>query len=207
MEPEIQLVVELFIRLATLFRENPRPPMGDSFEEWLFWHTPAGEHYRSSRQGVARMDIPCEEPYFDRVLWQSLLEHPDLIAEKDGRRLGLECKSLEASAEFVATGKGIPCRTTIDFNSTVPCGQERYKGKFQRYASLRGNRFGYSTLWVCTAKSKAKPGCSPFCWWMGTISIATMPSTRSTATSVGEGSGPTEMAVFESGRCTFSPIR
>lgn len=138
MEPEIQLVVELFIRLATLFRENPRPPMGDSFEEWLFWHTPAGEHYRSSRQGVARMDIPCEEPYFDRVLWQSLLEHPDLIVEKDGRRLGLECKSLEASAEFVATGKGIPCRTTIDFNSTVPCGQERYKGKFQRYAFLRG---------------------------------------------------------------------
>jgi len=57
MDPELRLAVELFIDLATRLREEPRPPMGDAFEEWLFWHTPAGEHYRSSRQGVARMVV------------------------------------------------------------------------------------------------------------------------------------------------------
>ena len=52
--------------------------------------------------------------------------------------MGIECKSLEASHQFVETGGRVPCRTTIDFNSTVPCGQENYKGKFERYTPLRG---------------------------------------------------------------------
>jgi hypothetical protein len=138
MDPELCLAVELFIDLAAWLREKPRPPMGDTFEEWLFWHIPAGEHYRSSRQGVARMEVPCSRPRFDLVLWQSLLEHPDLVIERQGVRLGVECKSLEASAGFVESGSGMPCRTTIDFNSTVPCGRERYKGKFHRYKALKG---------------------------------------------------------------------
>jgi hypothetical protein len=138
MDPELRLAVELFIDLATRLREEPRPPMDDAFEEWLFWHTPAGEHYRSSRQGVARMEAPSGQLRFDLVVWQSLLEHPDLVVEREGVQLGVECKSLEASAGFVESGSGVPCRTTIDFNSTVPCGQERYKGKFQRYLGLKG---------------------------------------------------------------------
>jgi len=112
--------------------------MGDAFEEWLFWHTSASEHYRSSRQGVARMEVPSSQRRFDLALWQSLLEHPDLVVEREGVQLGVECKSLEASPEFVESGRGVPCRTTIDFNSTVPCGQEHYKGKFQRYVALKG---------------------------------------------------------------------
>lgn len=61
-----------------------------------------------------------------------------MVLERDGVQLGVECKSLAASAGFIETGSGMPCRTTIDFNSTVPCGQENYKGKFQRYATLKG---------------------------------------------------------------------
>jgi hypothetical protein len=76
MEPEC-IAVELFIDLATCLREEPRSPMGDSFEEWLFWRTQAVEHYRSSRQGVARVEIPADEQRFDVALWQSLLEHPE----------------------------------------------------------------------------------------------------------------------------------
>ena len=138
MEPELRLAAELFIELATFMREKPWPPMGDSFEEWLFWHTPAAERYRSARQGVARVEVPSEQRRFDLILWQSLLEHPDMVLEREGIQLGVECKSLAASARFIETGSGVPCRTTIDFNSTVPCGQEHYKGKFQRYASLKG---------------------------------------------------------------------
>ncbi|MBM4429991.1 MAG: hypothetical protein FJ026_06515 [Chloroflexi bacterium] len=128
MDPELHLAAELFVTMATRLREEPRPPMGDSFEEWLFWHTPASEHYRSSRQGVARLEMPSARQQFDLVLWQSLLEHPDLVLQREQVQLGVECKSLEASAGFVELGSGIPCRTTIDFNSTVPCGRERYKG-------------------------------------------------------------------------------
>jgi len=102
--------------------------MGDSFEEWLFWRTPAAERYRSARQGVARIEVPSSASRFDTILWQSLLEHPDQVVEQEGVQLGVECKSLAASARFVETGDGVPCRTTIDFNSTVPCGQEHYKG-------------------------------------------------------------------------------
>lgn len=138
MDPELRLAAELFVTLATHWREEPRPPMGDSFEEWLFWHAPAREHYRSSRQGVARMEVPSGQERFDLALWQSLLEHPDAVLERERVRLGVECKSLEASAGFVESDSGVPCRTTIDFNSTVPCGRERYKGKFLPYASLRG---------------------------------------------------------------------
>lgn len=136
MKPE-EIAVELFIALAGHLRVEPRPPMGDSFEEWLFWHIPAAEHYRSSRQGVARMEIPADRPLFDLVLWQSLLEHPDLVVEREEICLGVECKSLAASAQFVESGNGVPCRTTVDFNSTVPCGRERYKGKFARYVPLK----------------------------------------------------------------------
>lgn len=132
MEPELRLAAEVFIGLAAFMREEPRPPMGDSFEEWLFWHTPAAERYRSARQGVARVEVPSEQRRFDLILWQSLLEHPDMVLEREGIQLGVECKSLAASARFIETGSGVPCRTTIDFNSTVPCGQEHYKGKFQQ---------------------------------------------------------------------------
>jgi len=136
MEPE-RMAVELFIALATYLQKEPRPPMGDSFEEWLFWRIPAAERYRSARQGVARIEIPTSERRFDVALWQSLLEHPDLVVERDGVCLGIECKPLAASARFIELGSGVPCRTTIDFNSTVPCGQENYKGKFERYSSLK----------------------------------------------------------------------
>ena len=112
--------------------------MGDSFEEWLFWRVPAAQRYRSARQGVARVEVPATLSRFDLILWQSLLEHPDLVLEHDNTHLDLECKSLEASAQFVETGSGVPCRTTIDFNSTVPCGRENYKGKFERYIPLKG---------------------------------------------------------------------
>jgi len=137
-DTELRLAVELFIDLATHLREEPRSPMGDSFEEWLFWHTPAAERYRSARQGVARVEVPLGQRRFDLILWQSLLEHPDLVLEREGIQLGVECKSLAASRGFVEAGNGVPCRTTIDFNSTVPCGRENYKGKFQPYAPLRG---------------------------------------------------------------------
>jgi len=138
MDTELRIAVELFLELATYLRDEPRPPLGDSFEEWLFWRTPAAERYRSARQGVARVEVPSDEHRFDAILWQSLLEHPDQVVEQDGVRLGVECKSLAASTRFVETGDGVPCRTTIDFNSTVPCGQEHYKGKFQPYAPLKG---------------------------------------------------------------------
>ncbi len=129
MDSELRLAVELFIDLAIRLRQEPRPPMGDSFEEWLFWHTPATERYRSARQGVARVEVLMDDgTRFDRILWQSLLEHPDLVVERQAVRLGVECKSLQASPQFVETGSGVPCRTTIDFNSTVPCGLEHYKG-------------------------------------------------------------------------------
>jgi hypothetical protein len=138
MDTELCLAVELFIELATFMREEPRPPMGDSFEEWLFWRTPAAKRYRSARQGVARVEVPSDQRCFDLILWQSLLEHPDLVLEREEAQLGVECKSLAASAGFIETGSGVPCRTTIDFNSTVPCGQEHYKGKFRHYAALKG---------------------------------------------------------------------
>lgn len=138
MDAGLRIAVELFIDLATHLREEPQSPMGDSFEEWLFWHTPAAERYRSARQGVARVEVPSDQRRFDLILWQSLLEHPDLVLEREGVPLGIECKSLAASAQFVETGSGVPCRTTIDFNSTVPCGQENYKGKFQPYIPLKG---------------------------------------------------------------------
>jgi len=138
MQAELKLATELFVEIATELNRNPRPPMGDSFEEWLFWQVPAGERYRSARQGVARVDVPPTRRCFDLVLWQSLLEHPDFVLEHAGARIGIECKSLEASRQFTETGKGVPCRTTIDFNSTVPCGREDYRGKFGRYISLRG---------------------------------------------------------------------
>ena len=138
MDPELRLGVELFIELAILLQGESHSLLGDSFEEWLFWHVPAAEHYRSARQGVARVEVPSKKPRFDLLLWQSLLEHPDMVLERAGTRLGVECKSLAASTRFVETGSGVPCRTTIDFNSTVPCGREQYKGKFQRYATLRG---------------------------------------------------------------------
>jgi len=139
MDTATQMVVEMFIELAAAFRQGSRPPLGDSFEEWLFWRIPATEHYRSSRHGVALVDVPSSlSTRFDFVLWQSLLEHPDLIVMREEVCLGIECKSLEASSRFVETGSGTPCRTTIDFNSTVPCGRENYKGKFRRLAHLRG---------------------------------------------------------------------
>ncbi len=137
MEPE-RIAVELFIALAAELRAGHHPPLGDSFEEWMFWHTPADEHYRSSRQGVARVEIASPIRRFDLVLWQSLLEHPDLVVEHEGTHLGVECKSLMASARYTESGTGTPCRTTIDFNSTVPCGEEDYKGKFERYREQRG---------------------------------------------------------------------
>ncbi len=139
MKPEINSAVDLFIHVATGLRREPRPPMGDSFEEWLFWQTPAARHYRSARAGVARMDVPTIKPLFDAALWQSLLEHPDLVVEQSGTFLGVECKSLQASAQFVQSGEGTPCRTTIDFNSTVPCGREKFKGKFEAYAHLKAH--------------------------------------------------------------------
>jgi hypothetical protein len=83
-DSELRLAAELFVTLATFLREEPRPPMGDSSEEWLFWHIPAGAHYRSSRQGVARMEMLSDQRRFDLALWQSLLEHPDLVAEREG---------------------------------------------------------------------------------------------------------------------------
>lgn len=138
MEQEVKIVAELFLHLARFFQHDPRPAMGDSFEEWLFWHTPAREYFRSAREGVAQVSVPSESPRFDKVLWQSLLEHPDLILQRDETIVGIECKSLEASASFIASGVGVPCRTTIDFNSTVPCGQEQYKGKFKEFRHLRG---------------------------------------------------------------------
>jgi len=138
MAAESLLAAEVFIQVAACLRREPCPPMGDSFEEWLFWRVPAIEHYRSSREGVAKVEIPRAESRFDVILWQSLLEHPDLVLEHETTCLGVECKSLEASPQFVATRNGVPCRTTIDFNSTVPCGKEFFKGKFSRYAHLRG---------------------------------------------------------------------
>mgnify|MGYP001095037924 CR=1 FL=1 len=63
MKPE-ELAVELFVALAGHLRAEPRPPMGDSFEEWLFWRVPAVGHYRSSRQGVARVEIPAQQHIF-----------------------------------------------------------------------------------------------------------------------------------------------
>ncbi|MGD9101640.1 MAG: hypothetical protein PVF45_14260 [Anaerolineae bacterium] len=134
MLPECRLAVELFTVIATELQK----PLGDSFEEWFFWQVPATESYRSARQGVARVQVPVASPRFDLVLWQSLLEYPDFVLEHKGACLGIECKSLRASRRFVETRQGTPCRTTIDFNSTVPCGQESYKGKFKRYASLKG---------------------------------------------------------------------
>jgi len=113
--------------------------MGDTFEEWLFWHTPAKQHFRSSRAGVAEIAIsPSGPPLFDVAVWQSQLEHPDIVVRAGTMILGIECKSLEASSQFLTSGTGIPTRTTIDFNSTVPCGLENYKGKFKGYAALRG---------------------------------------------------------------------
>jgi hypothetical protein len=132
------MATNLFVHIANQFIRVPRPPMGDSFEEWLFWHTPSHKHFRSARQGVAELDVPSPKPIFDLALWQSLLEHSDLVIEEGSVRLGVECKSLEASPNFISTGNGVPCRTTIDFNSTVPCGQENFKGKFQPYRELRG---------------------------------------------------------------------
>lgn len=140
MRPELHWMAQLFIPLARSLQQEPQPPMGDSFEEWLFWLIPAQEKYRSSRQGVAKVEAEASasSPLFDLVLWQSLLEYPDFVLEREGSYLGIECKSLEASAPFLEMGQGMPCRTTIDFNSTVPCGQERYRGKFVQYAPLRG---------------------------------------------------------------------
>jgi len=138
MRSEKRLAAQLFVSLATTFLETTHPPLGESFEEWFFWQTPAAEHYRSTRHGVARVEVPTALAQFDLILWQSLLEHPDFVLEHQGIRLGIECKSLAASSRFVDTGDGPPCRTTIDFNSTVPCGQENYKGKYKPYASLRG---------------------------------------------------------------------
>ncbi len=138
MDSEKHLAAKLFISLATTFLEATYPPLGESFEEWFFWQVPAIEHYRSARYGVAKVEVPTASPQFDLILWQSLLEHPDFVLEHQGIRLGVECKSLAASSRFVDTGDGLPCRTTIDFNSTVPCGQENYKGKYKPFASLRG---------------------------------------------------------------------
>ncbi len=137
MTPELNNAVDLFVHVATGFQKEPRPPMGDSFEEWTFWQVPASRYFRSARTGVAQVDVPTGKPLFDVVLWQSLLEHPDLVIERDGACLGIECKSLRASTQFTETGDGIPCRTTIDFNSTVPCGREKFKGKFEVYAHLK----------------------------------------------------------------------
>lgn len=69
MDPELRIAVELFVELASHMREDPQPPMGDSFEEWLFWHTPAAERYRSARQGVARVEVPSDQQRFDLILW------------------------------------------------------------------------------------------------------------------------------------------
>lgn len=118
MDTELRIAVELFIDLVTYLREERRPPMGDSFEERLFWHTPATERYRSACQGVTRVEVLSDGTRFDRILWQSLLEHHDLVVERQAVRLGVECKSLQASPQFVETGSGAPCCTTIDFNST-----------------------------------------------------------------------------------------
>lgn len=131
---EWRLAVELFTAITTGLQE----PLGDSFEEWFFWQVPAAESYRSARQGVARVEVPATSPRFDSILWQSLLEYPDFVLEHKGIRLGIECKSLAASRQFMETRQGVPCRTTIDFNSTVPCGRENYKGKFKHYAFLKG---------------------------------------------------------------------
>jgi hypothetical protein len=138
MRPQEQVIVELFIEIATKFQEKSYHPLGDNFEEWFFWQVLAAERYRFARQGVARVEVPTELPHFDLALWQSLLEHPDFVLEHKGFHLGVECKSLAASPRFVESGAGVPCRTTLDFNSTVPCGQESYRGKFERYAALRG---------------------------------------------------------------------
>ena len=66
MQAELKLATELFVEIATELNRNPRPPMGDSFEEWLFWQVPAGERYRSARQGVARVDVPPTRRCFDQ---------------------------------------------------------------------------------------------------------------------------------------------
>jgi hypothetical protein len=137
MYPEERLAAELFIEVASKFQGEPHPPLGDNFEEWFFWQVPTAERHRSARQGVARVEAPMAPARFDLVLWQSLLEHPDFVLEHKGIHLGVECKSLEASPRFVETGNGVPCRTTLDFNSTVPCGRENFKGKFKRYASQK----------------------------------------------------------------------
>lgn len=138
MNPELELASKMFIELARHFRHGPAK-MGDTFEEWLFWNIPATSHFRSSRQGVAEVQVPrVSVPIAEIVLWQSLLEHPDIVLEGRAIHLGIECKSLEASQNFVATRVGIPCRTTIDFNSTVPCGLENFKGKFVTFHHLKG---------------------------------------------------------------------
>jgi len=120
LDPGIRIISELFVDVASYLQVEPRPPMGDNFEEWVFWHILASEHYRSARQGVARLDIPIETPRFERTLWQSLLEHPDLVVERKGAYVGVECKSLEASPQFVEVGTGVPCRTTTDCVKTPP---------------------------------------------------------------------------------------